>query len=223
MTQLDENGHDRVIAFFSKKISPAECNYTANDRELFGLVKFLERFRCYLEGSLFEIITDNQVLKHFFSKPKVSRREARWLETLGNFGIFPITLKPRKIHVLGDRLSRAPHAENVMVVNDVEVPKISFDDVIDGYEDDQFFGPILKAMNGEWPSSDKERFKMEKLIPLFNIEGKRLLYNGKFCVPRRSVSKILHIAHDFRISGHFKFAKTMSRLSNFHCATNLEM
>ena len=50
------------------------------------------------------MLIDDQVLKHFFTKPKLSRREARWLGTLGNFGIFPITLKPGKIHVLGDVL-----------------------------------------------------------------------------------------------------------------------
>ena len=46
LTQLDDDGRERVIAFFSKKLSPAEQNYTANDRELLGLVYFLERFRC---------------------------------------------------------------------------------------------------------------------------------------------------------------------------------
>lgn len=35
-------------------------------------------------------------------------------------------------------------------------------------------------------------------------------------VPRRCVSNILELAHDCRIAGHFKFAKTMSRLSNYH-------
>lgn len=72
LTQLDENGRDCVIAFFSKKLSDAEKNYTANERELLGLVRFLERFRRYLEENLFETVTGNQVLKKFFSKPKLS-------------------------------------------------------------------------------------------------------------------------------------------------------
>jgi len=217
LTQLDENGKDRVIAFFSKKLSDAEANYSANDRELLGLVRFLERFRCYLEGSTFEIFTDNQVLKHFFTKKKLSRREARWLETLGNFGVFPIKLKPGKIHVLGDTLSRAPHADDSdVVVNDVEVPYIQFDNVISGYEEDQFFGPIMKALDNEWPKDQKQKLKIEKLLPLFKREGKKLLYMNKVCVPRKSVSTILRFAHDSLVAGHFKFAKTMSRLSNFH-------
>ena len=176
LTQLDENGRYRVIAFYSKKLSDAEANYTANDRELLALVRFLERFRCYLEGSTFEIFTDNQVLKYFFTKPKLSRREERWSETLGNFGVFPITLKPGKIHVLGDTLSRAPLAkiDDDTLVNDVEVPYIQFEDLINGYEDDQFFGPIVKALNDEWPDDPKQRMKLEKMLPLFEFKDKKL-------------------------------------------------
>ncbi len=82
------------------------------------------------------------MLKHFFSKSKLSRKEARWLETLGNFGIFPITLKPGKIHVLGDTLSRAPY----IAFNALEIPFIELDSVIESYENDQFFGQIVQAM-----------------------------------------------------------------------------
>ena len=64
LTQLDDNGKDLVIAFYSKKLSSTEADYTTNDRELLGLILFLQRSICYLEGSSFEIFTDNQVLKY---------------------------------------------------------------------------------------------------------------------------------------------------------------
>ena len=219
LTQLDRNGKDRVVSFFSKKLTSTEADYTANDRELLGLISFLERFRCYLEGSEFEIFTDNQVLKSFFTKPKLSRKEARWLETLGNFGIFPITLKPGKIHVLGDTLSRAPHvikSESGTLLNSLEVPFIEFEDVITRYDDDQFFGPIVRAMDGKFPNDEVQKRKLEKVLPMFSRNGQKLLYNGKVCVPRRSVSSVLQLAHDSKISGHFKFLKTLSRLEKFH-------
>lgn len=97
LTQVDENGKYTVIAFFSKKLSPAERNYTANHRELIALVRFLERFRCYLEGSGFEIITNIQVLKYFLINPKLRRRETRLVETLENVRIFSITVKPAEM------------------------------------------------------------------------------------------------------------------------------
>ena len=212
LTQLDEVGNDRAIAFFSRKLSQAEQNYTANDRELLGLVYFLQRFRCYLEGSSFEIFTDNQVLKHFFTKPKLSRREARWLETLGNFGIFPINLKPGKIHVLGDALSRAPQVS----VNFLEVVNFDLGFVLDGYESDEFYGPLLNVMNGGKLSNEVKHKKFKSLLPLFHRDGNKLFYDDKLCVPRKAISRIMQLAHDAKTAGHFGYFKTLSRLKNFY-------
>lgn len=148
LTQLDDDVSDRVIAFFSKMLSPTEADYTANDRELNGLISFPERFRCYLGGTSFEILTDNQVFKHFFTKPKMSRKKARWLETLEDFGIFPITLKPGNTHVLGDVLSRAPHilkgSSSVLSFNDGEVLGAGFEYFIPRYNEDRSSDPSSK-------------------------------------------------------------------------------
>ncbi len=58
LAQRDQLGNEHPVAYFSKKLSPAETNYSANDRKLLGLILFLRRFRCYLEGHEFEIFTD---------------------------------------------------------------------------------------------------------------------------------------------------------------------
>lgn len=39
-THEDENRHDRAIAYFSKRLSSAEETYSANDRDLLGLIFF---------------------------------------------------------------------------------------------------------------------------------------------------------------------------------------
>lgn len=222
LTQMDEDDLEHPVAFHSKKLSPAEANYSANDRELLALISFLQRFRCYLEGTEFEILTDNQVLKHFFTKPSLSRREARWSEILGNFGVFPITMKPGKIHVLGDSLSRAPHVinssdETSAVLNSTEVPYFDRSEILKNYEDDQFFGPVVRAMRNEWPMHEHGKRQLERMLPYFTKDNDGcLLYQGKMCLPRRSIASILQVAHDSKIGGHFGLAKTMSRLSNFH-------
>ena len=154
LTQLDDDGNERIIAYYSKKLSDAEKNYTANDRELLGPISFLQRFRCYLEGSDFEMFTDNQVLKHLFTKPKLKRREARCLETLGNFDIFDINLKPTKFHVLGDVPSRLPHFINSNGHSSaiINVIKIERDYIIHGFENDKFLGLLLKGFREKFPS-----------------------------------------------------------------------
>lgn len=213
LTQLDENGRERVIAYFSKRLSKAEEGYTANDRELLGLVYFLKRFRCYLEGSDFEIITDNQVLKHFMSKPHLSRREARWLDLFAHFGISNITHKAGRIHVLGDVSSRAPHAPMIPEISnlqklDVQLPE-SF---TDSYEQDAVFGPIVIDFRGEWSESAVERDRIKRLLPLFTMQDGRLMHTRQLCVPRRHVKDILRLAHDCNVAGHFGFEKRQEDL-----------
>lgn len=90
----------REIAFSFKKVSPIKPNHTAIEAMLLALVRFLDQFRCFLEGSAFEIISTNPVLRLFFSKPKAIRSEATMLETLRYPGILLISFKPGKIRVL---------------------------------------------------------------------------------------------------------------------------
>lgn len=78
---------------------------------------FLQRFRCYLEAADFEVLTDNQVLRVFFSKPALSPRKARWLEFLGQFSITLLTFVKEKVNVLGDALSRAPQMTSLPAVH----------------------------------------------------------------------------------------------------------
>lgn len=60
---------EHPVSYLSKRLTPTEENYSANDREVLGLIYFLQRFRCYLEGSSFEVLNDNQILISFFTKP----------------------------------------------------------------------------------------------------------------------------------------------------------
>lgn len=45
LTQLDDNNHERVIPCYSRKLSEVEDDYTANEREILGLVYCIKRFR----------------------------------------------------------------------------------------------------------------------------------------------------------------------------------
>lgn len=220
LTQRDDAGSEYVISFFSKRLSPAEENYSANDRELLGLVYFLQRFRCYLEGTEFEVLTDNQVLKHFFSKTQLSRREARWVEFLGHFGISQLTLVKGKIHVLGDAPSRAPHAEaspagiNMLhsVVPTLELPN----DFKSNYESDITFGEIYRYLKGNKPENAISLARLSRLSKHFRLLDDVLYYDGLICVPKANVKDILFLAHDNKTSGHFGYTKTLSRLKLYH-------
>ncbi len=93
------------------------------------------------------------------------------METLGKFGIFPITLKSGKVHVLGDALSRIAQidskAEDHSEVNDFEVVQFGPQNIIESYDDDQFFGPIWRALQGFWPYSERKITYIKNSLPFF--------------------------------------------------------
>lgn len=216
LTQISENG-EHAISYFSKRLSPEEENYSANDRELLGLIYFLKRFRCYLEGSTFEVLTDNQVLRSFFEKPDPIRRDARWLDFLGQFGITKMTLVKGKIHVLGDALSRAPHIVNNIEGQNEDCISLEYPpDMKNNYNFDQYFSPFFKALIGNLPDDATKKERILRLLPSFALQDDILTFNGKTCIPRRNVKDTMHLAHDSTTSGHFSYSKTLARLDNFH-------
>lgn len=108
LTLTGKEGDEHPILLFWNRLLPAEENYYRKIWELLGLIQFFQLFCCYFEGREFEIRPDNQIPNFFFSKPTLSKLEARWLEILENFGISNTSLVKRKAHVIGDSLSHAP-------------------------------------------------------------------------------------------------------------------
>ena len=53
-------GH-RVVAYESRKMTPAEQHYTVTEQELLAVIHALRTWRCYLEGaSEFKVITEHK-------------------------------------------------------------------------------------------------------------------------------------------------------------------
>ena len=97
------------VAFFSRKLTPAECNYEIYDKELLAIVNCLEQWRPELEGTELpiQILTDHKALEYFMTSKKLTRRQARWALTLANYN-FQITFRPGIKNGKADALTRKP-------------------------------------------------------------------------------------------------------------------
>ena len=106
LSQYDENDVLHPVAYFSKKHSPAECNYEIYDKELMAIVHAFKEWRPELEGSPtpVEVITDHKNLKYFMSTKQLSCCQARWSEFLSHFN-YRITYRPGKARGKPDALT----------------------------------------------------------------------------------------------------------------------
>jgi len=98
--------NDRPVAFESRKLSGAEINYTVGEKELLGVVNALQKWRCYLEGVRFTVVTDHHPNTYLPSQPNLSRRQARWSELLSSYD-FGWSYRPGRTNV-ADPMSRSP-------------------------------------------------------------------------------------------------------------------
>ena len=86
---LQDNGKDllqsskpagewKTVDFHSKTLTSTQRNWPIHDKELWGIVSSLTHWRSWLAGldQPFEVHTDHQGLKHFFTKQKLNSRQA---------------------------------------------------------------------------------------------------------------------------------------------------
>ena len=57
-----QDGHERVIAYLSRKLTKAECNYSVTERVALAMVSVVKEFYPYLYGFRFQLLTDHNPL-----------------------------------------------------------------------------------------------------------------------------------------------------------------
>ena len=98
----------RPVAYYSRKLSGPELNYSVSDIEMLAVVASLKEWRCYLEGRPFTVVTDhkpNTYLDVATNAHNVKRR-AHWLDISCGFD-YTWVYRPGRLNV-ADPISRAP-------------------------------------------------------------------------------------------------------------------
>ena len=100
-----QDGQERVIAYFSKTLSPPERNYCITRRELLAVVLSVKHVRPYLYGRKFKLRTDHASLRWLYRLKEPHHQVARWIEILSEFQ-FDLHHRAGKDHENADALSR---------------------------------------------------------------------------------------------------------------------
>ena len=103
-----QDGKLRVIAYGSRGMKPSEENYPAHKLEFLALKwAVTQKFRDYLYGHKFVVMTDNNPLSYVLSSAKLDATGQRWLTELGCFD-FSVVYRSGLLNGDADALSRKP-------------------------------------------------------------------------------------------------------------------
>ncbi len=199
------DGGERVIAYCSRTLSRAERNYTVTERELLALLFSLEKFRMYVEGTVFKVITDHASLLWLNNLKDPSGRLARWSVKLRQHS-FQLIHRKGASHKVPDALSRINNSAEVYNVDSLS---IDFNNELDPWYSN-LKDKVLKDPSSypQWKVENSVLFKyISNNIPLSSN-----LCEWKTVVPKNSRSSVLMDSHDPPTSSHFGFYKTLSRV-----------
>ena len=230
LSQEGSDGKWHPVAFMSKSLNEVERNYEIHDKEMLAIIRALEEWRHYLEGTThtFEIWTDHKNLEYFMTAQKLNRRQARWSLFLSRFD-FSLHHRPGKQSMKPDALSRRPdHGKGENDNNNVVLLKPSYFKIqalkqghalISGAEND-----ILKNIRNAKDLDEQVVKAVEELkqSPSKKLDGQEwsqeqglILFRGKVYVPKDMElrRKIVELHHDSQIAGHPGRWKTLELVS----------
>ena len=199
---ISQNGNP--IAFYSRKLSPAQTRYTTTERELLAIVETLKEFRNILLGQEIVVYTDHKNLTYSTYN---SERVMRWRLVIEEFGPKLEYIKGKK-NDAADALSRLEYDQTK---NNSEEIEINFDNLAMENSKNNLLSktamPInLKLIQKEQEKSsvlqklaklDKKNYSMQK----FHGGGKELKLlcykDKKIVIPKSLQLKIVQWYHTY--------------------------
>ena len=95
----------RPVAFDSSTLKDAELNYPVHEKELLAVIRAIKKWKYDLLGSPFFVYIDHKTLLNFDTQKDLSRRQARWMETLSMYDFKFVYVKGQD-NTMADALSR---------------------------------------------------------------------------------------------------------------------
>ena len=223
---------EKPIAYASRKLSKAEKNYAQIQKEALAIVYGIQKFRQYLLGRKFNLITDHKPLLTIFHPTKgipetAASRLQRWAIILSAYD-YVVQYKPTAKHGNADGLSRLPldvteqseESEDADVVCAIEEQQldclpIQACDIQKATMQDPVISQVYSYTLNGWPALSKAL--PDKIKPFFNkrfeltVNNKCLLWGLRVVVPEKFHSDVLHLLHN----GHPGMTK-MKSLARLH-------
>lgn len=210
----EHEGRMMPVAYYSKKLTKAEKNYSTTEKEALAVVRAIKEWWFYLDGRRFVVETDHSALRSVLKAKEPSGRIARWVMRLAELD-FEVRHRPGRLMELPDMLSRQ---EQVLAI-EREV------DVASAQRQDTVLGPLVRwVKDGEEPMDKESRKLLRQVGDKLIIDDGKLFYSRgqkrnkmepeglRLVVPAQMRRDILLESHDTLSGGHFGVEKTFARV-----------
>jgi hypothetical protein len=197
----EQDGLERVVAYESRRLKPAERNYPTHDRELLAVMEVLRKWRHYIQnGHQTKVYTDNIATKYILTKPTLMGRQKKWAEQLADYDV-EFLHRAGKLNIAADALSR----------------RVDYFDVINSLEWIPVHTEILEEVESE-ARADSEYQALAADVALgkrkdYKLIGGLLYKDTRLVIPSKRVQeKLIQLSHDALLGGHLGRDKTLERL-----------
>lgn len=105
LAQQDDEGKERPIAFFSRKLTPCQTRWATIEREAYAVLSALSKFDTWVFGAQIQIVSDHNPLTYLTHRMPQGAKLARWALALQRYNL-SITYRKGSKHGNADALSR---------------------------------------------------------------------------------------------------------------------
>lgn len=167
------------IFYYSKRTTETESRYHSFELETLAIIYALRRFRVYLHGIKFTILTDCQSLKMTLDKKDINPRISRWALELQEFDYVVE-------HRSGSKMSHVDCLSRCYSVFVIEDNTLEFNLAVSQSQD-----PNIKDIRTKLENSEDKWYEMRNGV-VYRKKKDKLL----FVVPSSMESRILYKYHD---------------------------
>lgn len=213
LSQVDADGKESVVAFWSRRFTPCEQNYAVTEREALAAVNAVEKWKLFLWGHPFILRTDHSALRSILSanySGRAGARIARWQARLVPYS-YSVKYVPGNKLPGADVLSRLPDSsgtapdnfsddDGLVIALMEEEGNLTLDEVREASRNDPEVVALRHALLHGFPQRYKNCNKYSKpyysLQHELSVSGELVVRAGsQLIIPSSLRSRYLELAH----------------------------